>query len=331
MREIVRTVRRWRDDEVTGAVVRPVEESGMGARRADAALAISAKGERAGDLYGGAADEAISATAREVIDDGAARLLDVELSESEAVRAGLACGGRARLLFQPIVDLPAAWWEAIENPRGAALVTPLAPAPGPSTAVTPDGAAHPGASDAVPPADALEIARRRLAKNRGSREIVEIAGTDYLVETAAAAPRLVVVGGGELAAALGRQAALLGWESESVPTASEAVARYAANTCLIVLSHDPDVDTPALSAALAAGIPYVGALGARHTQASRAERLRAQGVSAEAIAAIRGPVGLDLGARSPEETALAICAEILGVLSGRAAVPLRDTSGAING
>ncbi|MEV5408463.1 XdhC family protein [Thermopolyspora sp. NPDC052614] len=330
MREIVHTVRRWRDDEVTGAVVRPIEESGIGTRRADAALAISAKGERAGGLYGGAADEAISATAREVIAEGTPRLLDIELSNSEAVRAGLACGGRARLLLQPIVDLPAAWWEAIERPQGAALVTPLAPDLGPSTAITPDGAAHPGAKDADIPADALNLARRRLAKNRGSREIVEIAGANYLLETGGAAPYLVVVGGGDLAAALTRQAALLNWEAESVETASEATERYAANTCLIVLSHDPAIDTPALSAALAAGIPYVGALGARHTQASRAERLRADGVSDEAIATIRGPVGLDLGARNPEETALAVCAEILGVLSGRQAVPLRDTTGAIN-
>jgi len=300
----------------------------MGARRADAALAINAEGERAGALYGGAADKAITATAREVIADGTARLLDVELTESEAVNAGLACGGRARLLFQPIVDVPAAWWSAIEHPQGAALVTPLGDTPGRSTAITPDGAAH--GDGAEPPADVLGLARRRLAKNRGSREIVEIAGTDYLVETAGAAPHLVVVGGGELAAALRRQAELLGWSGESVATAAEAAERHAANTCLVVLSHDPAIDTPALAAALAAGLPYVGALGARHTQESRAERLRAAGVPDEAIAAIRGPVGLDLGARSPEETALAICAEILAVLSGRAAVPLRDTTGSIN-
>ncbi|GGM84788.1 hypothetical protein GCM10010106_34460 [Thermopolyspora flexuosa] len=315
---------------MAGAVVRPVAESGLGARRADAALAISAKGERAGDLYGGAADAAVSATAREVIDDGRARLLDVELSEDAAVSAGLACGGRARLLFQPVVDLPPAWWEAIERPQGAALVTPLGDAPGPSTAVTPDGAVHPGPDGGEVPGEVLDVARRRLAKNRGTREIVTAAGADYLVETAAAPPHLLVVGGGELGAALVRQARLLRWEGESVPTAAEAVARYAANTCLVVLSHDPAIDTPALTAALEAGIPYVGALGARHTQESRAERLRAEGVSDEKIASIRGPVGLDLGARSPEETALAVCAEILSVLSGRAPVPLRDTTGAIN-
>jgi len=328
MRDIVRTVRRWREEQVAGAVVRPVAESARGPRRADAALAISAKGERAGDLYGGAADAAVSATAREVIDDGRARLLDVELSDNAAVRAGLACGGRARLLFQPVVDLPPAWWEAIERPQGAALVTPLGDAPGPSAAVTPDGAVHPAGGDL--PGEVLDVARRRLAKNRGTREIVTAAGAEYLVETAAAPPHLLVVGGGELGAALVRQAELLGWEGETVPSAADAIARYAANTCLVVLSHDPAIDTPALSAALAAGLPYVGALGARHTQRSRAERLRAEGVPDERIAAIRGPVGLDLGARSPAETALAVCAEILSVLSGRAPVPLRDTTGAIN-
>src|SRR5690606_11220189 len=189
-------------------------------------------------------------------------------------------------------------------------------------------AVHPAGGDL--PGEVLDVARRRLAKNRGTREIVTAAGAEYLVETAAAPPHLLVIGGGELGAALVRQAELLGWEGETVPSAADAIARYAANTCLVVLSHDPAIDTPALSAALAAGPPDVGGPGARHTQRSRAERLRAEGVPDERIAAIRGPVGLDLGARSPAETALAVCAEILSVLSGRAPVPLRDTTGAIN-
>jgi xanthine dehydrogenase accessory factor len=332
MRELVSAVRSWNEDDQAGAVVRPVEESGMGARRSGAALAISAAGDRAGGLYGGAADSVIETAAKEVIAEGAARLLDVELSDSDAVRAGLACGGRATLLLQPLGAVPAAWWEAITRPQGAALITPLG-RPGPSMVVTREavrGSLGEGGTASDVDEAAVRIARGRLAKARGSREIVEIAGASYVLEISGAAPHVIVVGAGELATALVRQATLLGWDSDVVGTAPQAQALFAANACLVVLSHDPAIDTPALAAALRDRIPYVGALGSRHTQSARAGRLRAMDLGDETIAAIHGPVGLALGARTPEETALAICAEILTVLSDRSATSLRDTTGAIN-
>ena len=100
---------------------------------------------------------------------------------------------------------------------------------------------------------------------------------------------------------------------------------------LVVLSHDPAVDTPALAAALRSGEPYVGALGSRHTQSARRQRLAAIGVPDAACDRIHGPVGLDLGARTPEEVALAVCAEILAHRSGRDAASLRAGTGPING
>jgi xanthine dehydrogenase accessory factor len=104
-----------------------------------------------------------------------------------------------------------------------------------------------------------------------------------------------------------------------------------ATGALIVLSHDPHIDAPALSAGLARQIPYVGALGSRATQSRRVERLLAAGVTQEAIDRIHRPIGLDLGGRRSPEVALAIVAEILACHCGRDGRPLRDRTGPIHG
>ena len=97
-----------------------------------------------------------------------------------------------------------------------------------------------------------------------------------------------------------------------------------------MLTHDPKIDDPAISQALARGCGYVGALGSRRTQEKRNERLRESGCTDEQIGRIHGPVGLDIGAHSPAETAVAILAEIIGWRSGRGGQPLRQTSGRIH-
>src|SRR5207244_4715904 len=130
--------------------------------------------------------------------------------------------------------------------------------------------------------------------------------------------RLVVVGTGDRATALHGQAALLGWEASEVDdgaAAIDAIKSLGPADALIVLSHDPDVDTPALAAGLASGVGYLGALGSRHTQAGRRDRLVAQGVPADQLGRIRGPAGLDVGARTPAEIALRIGAEVLTLRS----------------
>jgi xanthine dehydrogenase accessory factor len=99
-----------------------------------------------------------------------------------------------------------------------------------------------------------------------------------------------------------------------------------------VLTHDAKFDVPALVAALATDAGYVGAMGSRRTHADRVERLRDAGVDAAGIARIHAPIGLDVGARTPEETAVSICAEIIAQRTGRTeARPLSTTEGPIHG
>jgi xanthine dehydrogenase accessory factor len=182
---------------------------------------------------------------------------------------------------------------------------------------------------------AAENAARSLFRSgRSGTEVVELGGSSVMVETFVPSTRLVVVGEALLAESIGAQAALLGWTSAvygdmSDPAAADDVSGLRRSDALVVLSHDRSVDVPALELGLKAGC-YVGALGSRHTQAARRERLLLL-LDEAALDRIHGPVGLDLGARTPEEVALAICAEVLAHRSARSATSLREGTGPING
>jgi xanthine dehydrogenase accessory factor len=100
---------------------------------------------------------------------------------------------------------------------------------------------------------------------------------------------------------------------------------------ICVLTHDPKFDVPAVIAALETEVGYIGVMGSRRTHRDRVERLLAEGVGAEGMARLHSPIGLDLGARTPEETAISICAEIIATRSGRERIaPLRATEGPIH-
>jgi xanthine dehydrogenase accessory factor len=165
------------------------------------------------------------------------------------------------------------------------------------------------------------------------RRVETDAGT-ALIEAWVPSPRLVVVGSGEVVAAIDAQAGLLGWETRSTDTTRdvEELLEWAGSTgALIVLSHDPHVDVPVLKAGLRRPTPYVGAMGSRGTQSRRLQRLEADGVGPEDLNRIHRPIGLNLGGRRAAEVALAIVAEILACHCGRDARPLSATTGSIHG
>src|SRR5690606_13896749 len=97
-----------------------------------------------------------------------------------------------------------------------------------------------------------------------------------------------------------------------------------------VLTHDPKFDVPAVVAALRTRAGYLGAMGSRRTTEDRNERLRAEGVTEEELGRVMAPIGIDIGARTPEETAVSICAEIIALRTGRVVSSLRDTTGDIH-
>jgi len=175
------------------------------------------------------------------------------------------------------------------------------------------------------------------------------------LEVFAPPPRLVIFGAVDFTAALVKIAKVLGYlvtvcDARPVfatrarfPMADEVVAerpeRYLASIggslgprdAVCVLTHDPKFDVPALVAALDTAAGYLGAMGSRRTHADRLSRLHEVGVSDEAMHRVMAPIGLDIGARTPEETAVAICAEIIAQRTGKSAPSLRDSSGPIHG
>lgn len=173
-------------------------------------------------------------------------------------------------------------------------------------------------------------------------------------ESFAPPPRLFVFGAVDFTAALVRVAKVLGYhvtvcDAREVfatrarfPLADEVVVDWphrmlerihpplTQRDAVCVLTHDAKFDVPAIVAALRTDVGYLGAMGSRRTTAQRAERLREEGVDEAGMARLMAPIGLDLGARTPEETAVAICAEIIAVRTGRSAPHLRDEGGPIH-
>ena len=180
---------------------------------------------------------------------------------------------------------------------------------------------------------------------RGRSRIVDVDGAKVFAEWYGPPPRLFVYGAVDTAEALARGAKLLGWTAivadaraaflteERIPSADRRIAEWPAEalaeiapdhqTAVVVLTHDDKFDEPALIAALETEAFYIGALGSRRNQERRRERLLEAGVSEEAIARIKGPCGLDIGADTQAETALSILSEILAVRAGRDGGPLK--------
>ena len=142
--------------------------------------------------------------------------------------------------------------------------------------------------------------------------------------------QLLVVGGGEVAAALRAFAAVLGWRCQVTEQLDEARQLIPSSELVVVLSHHDGVDGPAIAAALEARPAYLAAMGSRRTQDRRREWMLEHGVTVEQLASVHGPAGLDIGANAPAEIAVSILAEAISVLSGVAGGSLSDREGPIH-
>jgi xanthine dehydrogenase accessory factor len=290
----------------------------------DELVVIDKEGRQEGNLLGrpGATRMAASATEMLAADPGAwaPKIIEISIHGKEVDEIGLSCGGQAEVLMQRTASIPDHLWSLLADRAPAALITPFGGSP--STVVDSDG------NSWGPPSDYVAGAVSLLAARRSDRQRVEDAA---LIEAWVPEPRVVVVGAGDMVAALSTQAGLLGWETQAVNEASavpELLDWAGVTAALVVLSHDPHVDVPALTCGLERGVPYIGAMGSRSTQSRRLTRLEAAGVPG--LERIHRPIGLNLGGRRAPEVALAIVAEILACHYGRDARSLRDTSGPIH-
>ncbi len=174
------------------------------------------------------------------------------------------------------------------------------------------------------------------------------------IESFAPPPRMLIFGAVDFTAALTRVAKILGYRvtvcdarpvfatTQRFPYADEVIVDWphrllekvgstlGPRDAICVLTHDPKFDVPAVIEALKTQAGYLGAMGSRRTTDDRNRRLRGEGVTDEQIVRIQAPIGLDLGNRTPEETAISVCAEIIALQSGRTAASLKDTTGDIH-
>jgi len=251
--------------------------------------------------------------------------------------------------------------DALRAGEPVALATVIeGPNAGSKLLVRPDGRASGSLGDAnldrVAARDACGELEAGLTSTRhyGVHGEARERDVSVFIESFALPPRMIIFGAVDFTAALGKVAKVLGYrvtvcDARAVfatvlrfPMADEVVNdwpdRYLAKVgdelgprdAICVLTHDHKFDVPAIAAAVKTGVGYLGAMGSRRTHEQRTERLREAGLTEEEIARVMSPVGLDIGARTPEETAVAICAEVIGLRTGRRAQSLRDTAGPIH-
>ena len=301
-----------------GAVLATVVETwGSAPRPVGSQLAISGEGEIAGSVSGGCVEGAVVVEAMDAIGDGKARILEFGVSDDEAFAVGLACGGRIRVLVEPVgAQLPEALLADLCAAR--AERRPVAYVVDTETWTR-------RLADASDPELGEAIAGRFRSDKSGFEEERLFLGIHN------PPLRMVVVGAVHIAQPLMVMARLAGYDpvlidprpafgsetrfpGETILDAwpDEALKAHGldARTAVVTLTHDPKLDDPAIETALRSGVFYLGCLGSTRTHAKRVARLTDKGFTEDEIGRIHAPVGLDIGAKSPAEIAIAIMAEI---------------------
>ncbi len=335
-------------------------------RQPGAAMLVRADGTAVGSVSGGCVEGAVYELCREVAGSGEPRTVRYGVTDDDAFEAGLPCGGTVEVFVEPagFPELEVLATEAAAG-RPVALLTCVAGPPdrlGRHLVLTPDNR-HGSLGSARTDDAAAEDGRGLLAA--GSTGLLHYrpdgrrrgAGLTVLVRSFVPAARMLVFGATDHAAAVARIGSFLGYRvtvcdarpvfatAERFPEADEVVVnwphRYLAaeasagrldgRTVVCVLTHDAKFDVPVLRIALELPLAYVGAMGSRRTHDERLERLRETRLAEPALARLSSPLGLDLGARTPEETAVSVAAEIIALRANATGRRLTGTSGPIHG
>lgn len=321
--EVLAAVRAWRADGRETALATVVRVDGSAPRGVGAKLAVAAGGEMAGSVSGGCVEGDVVEHALTVLASGDPVLRRYGISDEQGLDVGLMCGGTIEVLVEPVEGARAGLVELftalVESGRPAAREIAVA-GPGPlGTDRVLDGQA------AVDAADTAERVHDRILPP----------------------PRVWIVGAGHVAehvAAYAKRAGFLPlvvdprrlfadqprFEGMTVipdwPDRAFAAGGLRRDDSVVVLSHDPKIDEPAILAALGSDVAYVGAIGSRRAQDDRRTRLRAAGLAEDRLARLHAPIGLDLGGREPTEIGLAIVAELVAIRHGRGGGPMHDVA-----
>jgi xanthine dehydrogenase accessory factor len=363
VRDILPALRRWYEAGEPFGLATVVGVSRSAPRGPGAAMAVGPGGEVVGSVSGGCVEGAVFEMAEEVVRSGEARLHTFGYSDDDAFAVGLTCGGEITVLVRRVspADDPAfaRVADSVAAERPVTLATVLdGPAPrGAALAVWDDEAVGTLGTEGLDVAVTAD-ARGGLAQGttgtrhygaRGERRVDDV---EVFVHAFAPPPRMLVFGAIDFAAAVAGIGRFLGYRvtacdarpvfatrarfPEGVEVVVDWPHRYLERTAtdertvICVLTHDPKFDVPLLEVALRRPAAYIGVMGSRRTHDDRMARLREVGLDEKELARLRSPVGLDLGARTPEETAVSVAAEIIALRWGGTGLPLVGTGGAIH-
>lgn len=325
-------------------------------------MATNEDGEVAGSVSGGCVEGAVVMEASEVLADGLPRLATYGIADDDAFAVGLTCGGTLHVFIEQLPSAFEVLEVAVRAEEPVVLATMMAgPLTGAALVVRPGtepvGTLGDADLDRVVARDAEgELAAGRTSsRHYGPHGEARGGEVSVFIQSFAPPPRMVICGAVDFSAALARVAKVLGYRVmicdaravfatvQRFPMADEVVADWpdrmlasmdpplSQREALCVLTHDPKFDVPAILAGLATEVGYLGVMGSRRTHDDRLRRLQEAGADETALHRLHAPIGLDLGGRTPEETAISICAEIVAERTGRTAAPLRSITGPLHG
>ena len=315
MREVIDEIKEWTAAGDRVALATVVDTWGSSPRPLGSKMVVSSSGKMAGSVSNGCIEGAVFEEAQKVLKEGRGRLVPYGVADDVAFEVGLACGGHVEVMIQPLTPQHLRLVELIEAERPAELRTNL------------------------------ETGEVRLKEGSPDRDQPARDG-DWFVEPHRRAPHMVIVGAIHIAIPLHRLAKLMGYRvtvvdarakfatRERFPEADEVIVAWPdealskivldRSTVVVILTHDPKFDLPALRSVVGKDVRYIGAIGSRKTNQNRFDALRKEGFTDEQLGAVHGPIGLDLGGRGAEETALAIMAEVTAVRYGATGGTLKE-------
>jgi xanthine dehydrogenase accessory factor len=335
MRDILSDLDKWQNESKPIALATVIQTWGSSPRRAGAKMAITPDGGITGSVSGGCVEGAVFEEGVTALKANRPKLLHFGVADETAWEVGLACGGSIDIFVKPIdAEMFRSLRPVLVEERPAVLAT-VVKGPdeilGREILLCDDGSTTGALGD--PLNDQVLILAKETLAGGESRRVMLDEGTELFLETILPPPTLIVVGGVHISIALVSLAKTLGYRTVVVDprAAFGSEARFpdvdqliplwpdeafrqipiTRSTAVAMLTHDPKLDDPALKIALPSPAFYVGALGSKTTQARRRARLLEQGLTGEQLNRLHGPIGLDIGAETPEEIAMSIMAEVV--------------------
>lgn len=337
MQEVINDINQWQAENQPVAMATVVQTWGSAPRKEGAKMAVTPDGRMAGSVSGGCVEGAVFEESVAALENGRPKLLHFGVADETAWDVGLACGGTIEVFVEGLDAAAYALMQELitQEKAGASITIIRGPegTVGQKLTVARDGRT---VGTLGPELDALALAAEKKLQSPQRVQLTD--EVEVFVDTVRPSPTLVMVGGVHIAVALTQYAKVLGFQTivvdprrafgsearfphvdkllQAWPKKAFAEIEVTPETAVALLTHDPKIDDPALEVVLNSPAFYIGALGSSKTHAKRVARLQEKGIGEDKIARLHAPIGLPIGAVTPEEIALSVMAEIIKAYRG---------------